>query len=81
MKNKKGIKMGGQNGSSKTKAQGKAQIMPEEKILCNHVLPVPTFFKKNTEKKNLTTRTHVHTYYILNCTFLLSSRTKLKNFS
>ena len=44
MKNKKGIKMGGQNGSSKTKAQGKAQIMPEEKILCNHVLPVPTFF-------------------------------------
>ena len=45
--------MGGQNGSSKTKAQGKAQIMPEENNRCNHVLPVPTFFRKsNTDKKS-----------------------------
>ena len=79
MKNKKGTKTGGQNGSSKSKAQGKAQIKPEEKILCNHVLPVPTFFLENqTLIKNPTT--YVHTYYILNCTFLFSSRTKLKNF-
>ena len=60
MKNKKGTKMGGQNGSSKSKAQGKAQIMPEEKNLCNHVLPVPTFFFRKTLIKNPTS--HVHTY-------------------
>ena len=62
MKNKKGTKTGGQNGSSKSKAQGKAQIKPEEKILCNHVLPVPTFFfrKSNTDKKS---------YYI--CSYVL----------